>query len=254
MSGALRHLIPAQLRRFLREQVLAGDTVHCPLCNRGSIAFLPMGTPPRPHVMCPFCGSFERTRMMALALKERGLPRSGDRVLHVAPDRSLRSMLSALPITYMAGDRMEPGYSYPPGTEYLDITAIPYPDDHFDLIICSHVLEHVADDRRAMRELYRVLGPGGLAILLVPMSTAPITDEDPAITDPDQRRERFGQFDHVRLYGRDYFDRLRAAGFTVTVERTADRMGYPDMFRYGLKADEELVTGTKPTAAGTSRH
>jgi SAM-dependent methyltransferase len=252
MSAALRRLLPAGLRACLREQVLSGDTVHCPLCDRGAIAFLPMGTPPRPHVMCPFCGSFERTRMMALALKDRGLPRSGDHVLHVAPDRSLRSMLSALPITYVAGDKMEPGYTYPSGTEYLDVTAIPHPDDHFDLIICSHVLEHVPDDRPAMRELCRVLKPGGLAILLVPLSNAATTDEDTTVTDPVQRRERFGQFDHVRLYGRDYFERLREAGFIVTVERMAERMGYEDMFRFGLKADEELVMGTKQGAAGTT--
>jgi hypothetical protein len=103
-----------------------------------------------------------------------------------------------------------------------------------------------------MRELCRVLKPGGLAILLVPLSNAATTDEDPAVTDPVQRRERFGQFDHVRLYGRDYFERLREAGFIVTVERMAERMGYEDMFRYGLKADEELVMGTKPGAAGTT--
>lgn len=234
------------LKRWLRERALSGDVVRCPLCERGAVAYLPSGTPPRPHALCPFCGSLERTRMMALALKQRGLPRAGQRVLHVAPDRSLRERIQATPgITYVAGDKKEPGYTYPPGTVDLDVTSLPYPADHFDLVICSHVLEHVPDDRRAMRELCRVLRPGGVAILLVPMSDGPVTDEDPAVIDPDERQRRFGQRDHVRLYGRDYIDRLREAGFTVTVERPAATLPADAVFRFGLKADEDLVLGTK---------
>ena len=234
------------LKRWLRDRALRGDAVHCPLCDRGAIAFLPSGTPPRPHALCPFCGSLERTRMMALALKQRGLPMAGQRVLHVAPDRSLRDRLQATPgITYIAGDKKEPGYSYPPGTVDLDVTALPFAEDHFDLLICSHVLEHVPDDRTAMRELFRVLRPGGTAILLVPMSDRPTTDEDPTVTDPQERQRRFGQRDHVRLYGRDYFDRLRAAGFTVSAERAGALWPAADVFRFGLKADEELVLATK---------
>jgi SAM-dependent methyltransferase len=234
------------LKRWLRERALSGDVVRCPLCERGAIAYLPSGTPPRPHALCPFCGSLERTRMMALALKQRGLPKAGQRVLHVAPDRSLRERIQATPgITYIAGDKKEPGYTYPPGTVDLDVTSLPYPADHFDLVICSHVLEHVPDDRSAMRELCRVLRPGGVAILLVPMSDRPVTDEDPAVIDPDERQRRFGQRDHVRLYGRDYVDRLREAGFTVTVERPAATLPADAVFRFGLKADEDLVLGTK---------
>lgn len=234
------------LKRWLRERALSGDVVRCPLCERGAVAYLPSGTPPRPHALCPFCGSLERTRMMGLALKQRGLPKAGQRVLHVAPDRSLRERIQATPgIIYIAGDKKEPGYTYPPGTVDLDVTSLPYPADHFDLVICSHVLEHVPDDRTAMRELCRVLKPDGLAILLVPMSTRPVTDEDPAVIDPDERQRRFGQRDHVRLYGRDYIDRLREGGFTVTVERPAATLPADVVFRFGLKADEDLVLGTK---------
>jgi SAM-dependent methyltransferase len=239
-------LVLKALKRWLRHRALRGDAVRCPLCERGAVAYLPSGTPPRPHALCPFCGSLERTRMMGLAMRQRGLPKSGQRVLHVAPDRSLRERIQAVPgITYIAGDKKEPGYTYPPGTLDLDVTAMPFANDHFDLVICSHVLEHVPDDRAAMRELFRVLKPGGLAILLVPMSAQPTTDEDPAVTDPDERLRRFGQRDHVRLYGRDYFDRLRAAGFTVTVERPAATLPADAVFRFGLKADEDLVLGTK---------
>ncbi|MBK9076419.1 MAG: methyltransferase domain-containing protein [Flavobacteriales bacterium] len=239
-------LLPNGLKRRLRDLALRGDAVHCPLCHRGAIAFLPSGTPPRPHALCPFCGSLERTRMMGLALKERGLPKPGHRVLHVAPDRSLREMLRKAPgVTYIAGDKQAPGYSYPQDTIDLDITALDFPDDHFDLIICSHVLEHVPEDRTAMRELCRVLRPGGTAILLVPMSDRPTTDEDPSVTDPQERFRRFGQTDHVRLYGRDYMDRLREAGFIVTVDDMAAQLPPADVFRYGLLRRDLLVIGSK---------
>ncbi|MBK8341300.1 MAG: methyltransferase domain-containing protein [Flavobacteriales bacterium] len=235
-----------ELKRRLRDVALRGDTVRCPLCDRGAIAFLPSGTPPRPHALCPFCGSLERTRMMGLALKERELPKPGQRILHVAPDRSLRQMLRNAPgVTYIAGDKHAPGYSYPKDTIDLDVTALRFPDDHFDLIICSHVLEHVPDDRTAMRELRRVLRPGGTAILLVPMSDRPTTDEDPSVTDPQERFRRFGQTDHVRLYGSDYFDRLREAGFIVTVDDMAARLLPAAVFRYGLLRREVLVMGSK---------
>lgn len=112
-------------------------------------------------------------------------------------------------------------------------------------MICSHVLEHVNDDRQAMRELYRVLAPGGTAILLVPMSSRATTYEDPSITDPQERIRHFGQFDHVRLYGRDYADRLAGAGFNVEEFVFADQYGPEEVFRYGLMRGELMQVGTK---------
>lgn len=183
---------------------------------------------------------------MALALSKRSLPRAGQRILHVAPDKCLRERLQGTPgVEYVAGDKMEPGYDYPAGTIYMDITEIGFPDNHFDIIICSHVLEHVPDDRKAMRELLRVLKPGGLAVLLVPLSREQKTDEDLTVTDPEERKRRFGQFDHVRQYGRDYFDRLREEGFTVTVLKPIDWLTRMEIFRFGLRFEEELVIGTK---------
>lgn len=97
-----------------------------------------------------------------------------------------------------------------------DIAAMPFRDEAFDLIICSHVLEHVDDDIAAMKEMVRVLSRGGVAMVLVPFADSPVTDEDPT-ADADERIARFGQADHVRLYGRDVLDRLRGAGFEVEV-------------------------------------
>ncbi|HRH70368.1 MAG TPA: methyltransferase domain-containing protein [Flavobacteriales bacterium] len=247
MSGLLHRFLPVPWRNALRNRALHGDTVHCPICGKGAIAYLPSGSPPRPHVLCPFCGSRERARMAWLFLKERGALRSGLRILHVAPESCLRDKLRSLPqVEYIAGDKHEPGYAYPPGTMDLDVTELPFPDGRFDLILCSHVLEHVPDDRTAMRELYRVLAPGGLGILMVPIALGnAVTEEDPGITDPQERLRRYGQFDHVRLYGRDYVDRLAHAGFIVTEDAMTERLSPEDVFRFGLLRSEVVHAVTK---------
>lgn len=185
--------------------------------------------------------------MAWLFLQEKGLLRAGLRVLHVAPEACLRERLTGLPgVSYTAGDKFAPGYEHPQGTMELDITDLPFTDECFDLILCSHVLEHVHDDRSAMRELYRVLAPGGSAILMVPFDAdRAVTDEDPQVTDPQERIRRFGQFDHVRQYGRDYADRLRAVGFTVLEDPLATRLSPADVFRFGLLRNEVVHVGMK---------
>lgn len=247
MSALLNHILPAELRAWLRNRVLQGDTVQCPICERGAIAYLPSGSPPRPHVLCPFCGSRERARMTWLFLKERKVLRPGLRILHVAPENCLRDRLKALPqVEYIAGDKHEPGYSYPTGTTELDVTKLPFRDDRFDLILCSHVLEHVPDDHTAIRELHRVLAPGGLGILMVPIALGnAVTQEDLSITDPHERLRRYGQFDHVRLYGRDYTQRLADAGFRVTEDPMTDRLSPEEVFRFGLLRSEVVHAVTK---------
>ena len=228
--------------------MLKGDTVHCPVCGQGAIAYLPAGIPPRPHVKCPFCGSRERTRMTWLYLRQQNLLREGLRILHVAPERCLQQRFLTLEgVDYIAGDKHEPGYSYPPGTVELDVTDLKFPDGRFDLVICSHVLEHVPDDRKAMAEIFRVLAPGGKAILMVPLNMeSALTHEDASITDPKERERLYGQFDHVRLYGRDYSQRLQDAGFQVSEVVMSDEMSYMDTFRYGIRAGEVLHAVTKP--------
>ena len=139
------------------------------------------------------------------------------RVLHVAPEACFeRKLKRQLGNGYLTAD-----FSDPRAMVKMDITDIQYPDHCFDVVYCSHVLEHVDDDRKAMREFWRILKPGGWAILLVPI-TADKTFEDPSIDTPSERLRVFGQEDHVRRYGPDYVDRLREAGFDVTVSGPKD--------------------------------
>ncbi|MEX0936377.1 MAG: methyltransferase domain-containing protein [Pirellulales bacterium] len=158
-----------------------------------------------------------------------GRPKS---MLHVAPEKCFEPKLRrALGSGYVTADLTK-------NTDVqMDICSIPFPDEHFDVVYCSHVLEHVPDDRRAMHELCRVLKPTGWAVLLVPV-TRERTIEDPSITDPAERERLFGQHDHVRRYGPDYADRLREAGFHVA--HTAAREIHPPerLRRLGLATAE----------------
>ena len=134
----------------------------------------------------------------------------------------------------------------------MDVTDLRYDDDRFDVILCSHVLEHVVDDRKAMREFLRVLRPGGWAIIQSPVRPELATTvEDPTVISPRDRRRLFGQPDHVRRYGRDYPERLADAGFTVTVDRYVDAMDADTMARYGLRASIGTVyfCTKRPTTA-----
>ena len=179
--------------------------VECPICGVRRRRFEPAGVVPRPNARCPRCGSYERHRALWLHLERE--PLSG-RVLHWAPEPALAERLRTR-VDYEAAD-LRGG----PGVAALDIQRIDRPDAHYDRILCLHVLEHVPDDAAALRELHRVLKPGGSALLQVPLHEGE-TDEDPAVTDPAERERRFGQRDHVRRYGLDFADRVRAAGFEV---------------------------------------
>lgn len=127
----------------------------------------------------------------------------------------------------------------------MDISNIQYPDNSFDIIYCSHVLEHVLDDRKAMREFYRTLNTDGWAILNVPISGEK-TFEDPSIVSPEERLKAFGQEDHVRIYGTDYIDRLRESGFTVKLFKASDLASESDIVRMALtQASGEIYYCTK---------
>ena len=201
------------------------------MCGGSSREFLRFGADRREDAMCPRCGALERHRFVWRYFETKtdlfdGRPK---RVLHVAPERCFTPRLRRrLGLGYTTADLRDPRAML-----RMDITRIELPDGSFDVVYCSHVLEHVPDDRAALRELHRVLRPGGWAILLVPI-TAERTIEDPSVLDPLARLKTFGQRDHVRRYGPDFVDRLREAGFAVKVERVRDCFEPGAAIRMGL--------------------
>lgn len=188
--------------------------LYCTVCGALEAVFKTGGVgKPRPNAKCPRCGSLERHRLFWLHLMGRvwgKLPGGKRDVLHVAPEQFLVKNLKARPdINYVSGDLMMSG-----SMAKLDLTSIQFWDEQFDLIVCSHVLEHIPDDASAMREMYRILRPGGFLLAMVPIKGEK-TYEDSSIVDPAERIKHFGQDDHVRIYGRDIRDRLASVGFSV---------------------------------------
>ena len=144
-------------------------------------------------------------------------------------------------INYINGDLYNPQ-----ADEVIDITSINYDDNVFDIIICSHVLEHIPKDELAMSELFRVLKPGGLAIIQVPISSVLVeTFEDSSIIEPEDREKYFGQKDHVRIYGTDYIKRLKKSGFKVTAYDFISELNPFDVQKYALLKDEKLYLCSK---------
>ena len=241
-----RSLVPAGLRWPLRVWAgrarHAGDRRWCPCCESRVRAFRPFGEPQRRDAQCPVCGALERDRLATLFLRQHpGLLDGLARLLHVAPERPLQRMLCRWPsLAYVTADIAADGTMV-----RADLTRLPFPDGGFDAVYCSHVLEHVPDDRAAMRELCRVLRPGGWAILQVPVYRER-TDEDVTLADPAERRRRFGQPDHVRVYGHDFADRLAEAGFQVSVVRPQGGLDAATVERCGLKPREDIHFCLRP--------
>ena len=227
--------------------------VICPCCNSRFPRFLPHGhgEKPRPNAECPGCGALERHRMTALYLKRRtDLFRDRLSLLDIAPHRSLLRLFSGLNnVDYVSADLQSPL-----AMVKTDICKMPFPSGCFDAVMCMHVLEHVLDDRQGMAELFRVMKPGGWAIIQVPIeSHRAETFEDPSVTRPEDRERVFHQHDHVRICGRDYKDRLAAAGFAVEIVPYAAELTDELIVKYGLKtnADRYIWVCTKPSASPT---
>lgn len=194
----------------VRKRIFSGQTHFCPVCETPLRSFLVLHRPY--HRWCPVCRSLQRHRLLYLFLNRYGFITSetSQTVLHFAPEPGIaRRLMQLSHVRYITTD-IEPSSIH----VCSDIEHLSFPDDTCTLILCLHVLEHIPDDLQAMRELYRVLKPGGTAIVMVPI-TSPATVEDPTITDPVLRERLFGQHDHVRRYGQDVVLRLGAAGFVV---------------------------------------
>lgn len=232
--------LPRTVSRLIR---YSGSARLCPVCCQSARLFPSSGVQQRVDAKCPFCGALERHRLTWHYLKQKSDLFSGPHkiVLHVAAEPCFSRLLRrALGTRYLTADLTDPK-----AMVQMDITDIKYPDDHFDVILCSHVLEHIPDDQLAMRELCRVLKPSGWALLLVPI-LAEKTEEDPSIVDPLDRLNHYGHKEHVRNYGRDYPDRLRKCGFCVEEFRFSDLASPAECIRMGFTpAAGEIFRCTK---------
>jgi hypothetical protein len=214
-----------------------GDAVACPLCGNAFDRFKDDWN--RPAALCWRCGAQERHRAQWLLFEQRPeLLRDAGSLLHFSPEWCLRRRLSALPgLRYVTTD-LDPMQE---ADLRLDITALELPDDAFDAVICSHVLEHVPDDDAAMRELRRITARDGFTLVMVPLALdRTSTYEDASITAPADRERAFLQHDHVRLYAPDIADRLRAAGFDVEVVDMHADLGPAGAARHGLLPSDRI--------------
>jgi Methyltransferase domain len=223
------------LLKTVRKQRYLGASRFCPICESCLREFVPFDEKEQ-NRRCPVCGSLERHRLVWLFMHQKTNlftpPRK--RMLHIAPEPCLASNFEGCEnIDYVSANLT--GYAM----TRADLTQLCFPYGIFDAVYASHVLEHIPDDRGAMREIYRTLKPGGWALLQVPIK-AKSTNEDATIKDPDKRKQAFGRRDHVRVYGEDYYDRLRDTGFTPHREKLFLQTIPSATQRFGLAPSEEI--------------
>jgi SAM-dependent methyltransferase len=246
-QALVRALVPPPARRFvlrrIRLLIYKGNRVECPCCGGRFSRFMP-GLSHRATRVCPRCGAQERHRALWLYMRERTdlFRRAQLSILHWAPEYALQRSLSALPnAAYVSAD-----LGGDEALQHMDMTDVPFKDEAFDLIVCVHVLEHVEDDRKAIREMVRILKPDGVALLLVPIVLEqPTRENDPAVVTPQQRKDAYWQEDHVRLYGADFPERLEDEGFDVTVDGWVRTLDSPTLERYGLFPLEDVYVARR---------
>ncbi|MDA8971113.1 class I SAM-dependent methyltransferase [Flavobacteriaceae bacterium] len=218
---------------------LRGSTYTDPIDGKSYRKFLPYGyAKVRENVLAPGTLSLERHRLFWLYLKNETTFFSAPlRVLHFAPEQAfVQKFKKQKNLTYTTTD-----LNSPIADVKADICDLPFKDNSFDFIICNHVLEHIPDDTKAMQELYRVLAPSGTAVVQVPYDAKrEITFEDNTITDQSERTRIFGQYDHLRVYGMDYFKKLSSIGFNVNALDYTSGISSDDIERYRLCKGELL--------------
>ena len=223
-----------------------GKGKQCPLCGCQRRKFLPYGyVTSRENALCPNCLSLERHRLLWLwLLRESDIGRGAmalPKMLHIAPEvalmRKFKKMYASTPDRYVTAD-----LESPLADMHFDVQQIPLEDESFDAIICNHIMEHVEDDRKALKELYRIMRRGGWGVILSPVELErDKTFEDDTITDRAERTRIFGQYDHRRIYGRDYAERLREAGFEVYDIDYKNELSKAEQELYALPADHLYI-------------
>jgi len=227
------------LARPVMDIFYRGSRYTDPINGKSYRKFLPYGyVNIRENVLSPGTLSLERHRLMWLYLQqETEFFSKPAKVLHIAPEQAFYKRFKKLKnIDYITADL----YS-PLADVKADITNLPFDDNEFDVVFCNHVLEHIPDDTKAMQELYRVMKPCGFGIFQVPLDeNRKDTFQDDSITDPEERSRIFGQYDHVRIYGMDYFDKLRSIGFKVEAIDFTKTMSDSEIDKFRLVKGELL--------------
>lgn len=245
---ALNHIPRSWLQRMagwavpVMGLVYVGRGRKCPMCGAKRRKFLPYGyVTSREDALCPRCLSLERHRMIWLWLERHSdLFASHPTLLHIAPEVSLMRHFRRHYKGYEG--YITADLESPLADMHFDVQHIPLEERSVDVVICNHLFEHVADDKLAMGELYRVMRPGGWGIMLVPEDRSRATTfEDDTITDAKERTRLFGQYDHRRVYGRDYDDRLREAGFEVERIAVVDLLSENERKLYATGNDDIVV-------------
>ena len=225
--------------RPLIYQFYKGNQFYDPIDGKSYRKFLPYGYgKQRENALSPGTLSLERHRQMWLYLQnETEFFKKNLKVLHIAPEQEfLRRFKKMKNLDYTSADLYSPIVDVK-----ADILDLPFENESFDVVICNHVLEHIQDDRKAMSEIYRVMKHGGWGVLQVPMKNyLEKTYEDFSITDPKERQKHFGQYDHVRWYGMDYFDRLKSVGFEADANFYSRKYSDEDIAKFGLNKNEIL--------------
>ncbi len=228
----LSYVIRPVLALFLK-----GKTFTDPIDEKSFKTFLPYGYGnQRNNVLSPSTLSLERHRLLWLYLKnETDFFSAEKKALHFAPEQAFYKRFKRLKnLDYTTTD-----LNSPLADVKADICNLPFKDDSYDVILCNHVLEHITDDTKAMQELYRVLKPNGMAILQIPQDlNRETTFEDNTITDKIERAKIFGQYDHVRIYGLDYFEKLRHIGFKVEEVDYTSKLTEKEIEKYCLAKGE----------------
>ena len=220
---------------------LRGDKFTDPIDGRSFRKFLPYGYgKQRENALSPSTLSLERHRLMWLFLKDNTnffTAAKKLKVLHIAPEQCFLDIFRKQQnLNYITSD-----LESPIADVKADICDLPFKENEFDVVFCNHVLEHISNDTKAMQELYRVLKPGGFGIFQIPQDLSKaITFADNTITDRKERAKLFGQYDHVRVYGRDYFDKLRSIGFKVDEVDYTKKITLEKIEKYCLMRNEIL--------------
>lgn len=220
---------------------LKGDNFTDPIDGKSFRKFLPYGYgKQRENALSPSTLSLERHRLMWLFLNDETnffTSTKKLKVLHIAPEQCFLDIFrNQKNLAYITSD-----LESPIADVKADICNLPFKDNEFDVVFCNHVLEHIPDDHKAMQELYRVLKKGGFGVFQIPQDlNRASTFEDNSITDKKQRAEIFGQYDHVRVYGRDYFNKLRAVGFRVDEVDYTKKIAPEKLERFCIMKEEIL--------------